>query len=406
MPREQITGRPVRELIGDEAFIRAEPFIKRAVSGERVSCENMIAVQGTYHWYKIDYMPGSDESGTVKNIIALMLDITEQKNKDEILQESENRFRMLFDQSPDVNLLVTKDGIIADINEACLEVTGYRRDEVIGQKYIKMPWTIRKTIPQLMSIYNEAMNGRVIREQELVLQHKNGTNIYFELFVNPITVDGEVKIFQTILRNITKRKQAEEELGLSEEKFRFIVENSMMPMIIATLKDYTVIFYNSYATDFFIDTSVAGTIKANNYWVHPEERDGFIAILKEKGYVHSYEAELKTSFGEHKWCLLSAKIINYLGQPSSFVMVNDITELKHAQEEREKLLKEIKEALSRVKLLSGMLPICASCKKIRNDKGYWEQIESYIRDHSDAEFSHGICPDCAKKLYPGIYKGE
>jgi hypothetical protein len=61
---------------------------------------------------------------------------------------------------------------------------------------------------------------------------------------------------------------------------------------------------------------------------------------------------------------------------------------------------ELKTALSQVKTLSGFLPICASCKKIRDDNGYWNQIESYIRNHSEAEFSHGICPDCAQKLYP------
>jgi len=65
--------------------------------------------------------------------------------------------------------------------------------------------------------------------------------------------------------------------------------------------------------------------------------------------------------------------------------------------EREQLICELKEALSKVKLLSGLLPICSSCKKIRDDKGYWSQIELYIRDHSEAEFTHGLCPDCAKK---------
>jgi len=74
---------------------------------------------------------------------------------------------------------------------------------------------------------------------------------------------------------------------------------------------------------------------------------------------------------------------------------------KHEQE-REELIGELKEALSKVKQLSGFLPICASCKKIRDDKGYWNQIESYIRDHSEAEFSHGICPECCEKLYPDL----
>ena len=76
--------------------------------------------------------------------------------------------------------------------------------------------------------------------------------------------------------------------------------------------------------------------------------------------------------------------------------------LKRAEEEREKLIHELQEALAKVRTLSGMLPICASCKKIRDDKGYWNQIESYIRDHSEAEFSHSICPDCKKKLYGDV----
>ena len=76
---------------------------------------------------------------------------------------------------------------------------------------------------------------------------------------------------------------------------------------------------------------------------------------------------------------------------------------KHA-EEREKLIEELHAALAKVKVLSGFLPICSSCKKIRDDKGYWQQIECYISEHSEAEFSHGICPDCAKRLYHGFTK--
>jgi len=82
---------------------------------------------------------------------------------------------------------------------------------------------------------------------------------------------------------------------------------------------------------------------------------------------------------------------------------NEVIQFRRAaklhQEERESLIKQLQDALSKVKQLSGFLPICASCKKIRNDKGYWEQIESYIREHSEAEFSHGICPECAQNLY-------
>jgi hypothetical protein len=79
------------------------------------------------------------------------------------------------------------------------------------------------------------------------------------------------------------------------------------------------------------------------------------------------------------------------------------TQLTATKENLESTNKELERALSDIKQLSGMLPICSSCKKIRNDKGYWQQIETYIRDHSEAEFSHSICPDCATKLYPDIF---
>ncbi len=83
-----------------------------------------------------------------------------------------------------------------------------------------------------------------------------------------------------------------------------------------------------------------------------------------------------------------------------------LTERKKAEEEREKLIVELQNALAEVRALSGLLPICSSCKKIRDDQGYWNQIEVYISSHSTATFSHSICPECAKKLYPEYYKGE
>ncbi|HXX53960.1 MAG TPA: DUF4118 domain-containing protein [Thermodesulfovibrionales bacterium] len=81
-----------------------------------------------------------------------------------------------------------------------------------------------------------------------------------------------------------------------------------------------------------------------------------------------------------------------------------ISIMKIEFDERTRLIRELQEALGEVKQLSGLLPICASCKKIRDDKGYWNQIESYISRHSEAQFTHGICPECAKKLYPEYYE--
>jgi len=80
-----------------------------------------------------------------------------------------------------------------------------------------------------------------------------------------------------------------------------------------------------------------------------------------------------------------------------------IQEHKQAEEERGKLIDELQDALAKVKKLSGLIPICSSCKKIRDDKGYWNQLEKYLLEHSDATLSHGLCPECARSLYPEVF---
>ena len=91
---------------------------------------------------------------------------------------------------------------------------------------------------------------------------------------------------------------------------------------------------------------------------------------------------------------------------SIIVIINDITEWMRAKEALQQERDKLQDAFAKVKTLSGLLPICANCKKIRDDKGYWNQIESYIAKHSEVDFSHSICPECAKKLYPEFYKGD
>lgn len=90
-----------------------------------------------------------------------------------------------------------------------------------------------------------------------------------------------------------------------------------------------------------------------------------------------------------------------VGRMASFV---DITRRKEIEAEKDNLISKLHDALKRIRTLRGIIPICAACKKIRDDKGIWNQIESYIRDHSDADFSHSICPECSKKLYPDIHQ--
>ena len=114
-------------------------------------------------------------------------------------------------------------------------------------------------------------------------------------------------------------------------------------------------------------------------------------------------AEESIAFGVSVLFLIGIIAIRDLFQSirrTNEALVEEVAEGKRVQGQKEELILELQTAMAQVKQLSGMLPICGSCKKIRNDAGYWEQIEEYIRDHSEAEFSHGICPECLERLYP------
>ncbi len=136
---------------------------------------------------------------------------------------------------------------------------------------------------------------------------------------------------------------------------------------------------------------------------------------KRQGFSIQYELFLFTIFGILlTWFALFGGFISNLRQSLREQNIKiqkaheeleiEIKERKQAQIEKDSLIVDLKDALNEVKTLSGLLSICASCKKIRDGNGYWNQIESYIRDRSDAEFSHCICPECSKKLYPEIFQ--
>jgi PAS domain S-box-containing protein len=118
------------------------------------------------------------------------------------------------------------------------------------------------------------------------------------------------------------------------------------------------------------------------------------------------QTRLRARGGSEYHVLWSSSAILSEDGVAEFIIVTgiDITALKNAEREKEKLILDLQNALANVKTLKGLLPMCANCRKIRDDRGYWQQVENYIRAHSEAEFTHGICPDCARKLYPEYTK--
>ncbi|MBF0230848.1 MAG: response regulator [Desulfamplus sp.] len=113
-----------------------------------------------------------------------------------------------------------------------------------------------------------------------------------------------------------------------------------------------------------------------------------------------------TAFKEHELALQAVKegAQDYLFKGES--SASEIFRTLRYAIERQKLMSELKKALAEIKQLKSILPICAKCKKIRNDQGCWEILETYISEHTNTKFSHGICPDCAKVLYPELYLGD
>lgn len=222
----------------------------------------------------------------------------------------------------------------------------------------------------------------------------------------------ELRRHKEHLETIVEERAAElrrtyDALRESEELFHRMFDMHSAVMYLLNPETGKFIEMNSAALEFYGFTeSDIGSIDVYSVNSISREEINEKMQLTKAGKQKKFEFRHRTAKGEMRDVEIHSSPVPYRGENILFAIVHDITDRKQAELERERLIVELREALARVKTLSGMLPICASCKKIRNDKGYWEQIETYIGEHSGAEFTHGICPDCVEKLYPGMKKKE
>ncbi len=192
----------------------------------------------------------------------------------------------------------------------------------------------------------------------------------------------------------------------SEARFRLLMDSLDTFVFVADMESYEVLFVNEYTKKHL------GDVVGKKCWQAIQQGQGgpcsFCTnkyLLTEEGQPgEPYSWELQNTV-TGKWLYMHDRAIQWIdGRIVRLQVAADITDRIKIEDERERLIAQLKEALAEIKTLSGFLPICASCKMIRDDKGYWNQLETYIRDHSEADFSHGICPDCAKRLYPDLYR--
>ncbi len=219
-----------------------------------------------------------------------------------------------------------------------------------------------------------------------------------------------IKVLPSTLVNVLKRKRAEEASQAAQEELDSILRT--VPDIIYRLNNDSVITFISdsvrkygYQPEDIIGKSVFDM-------VHPEDKEKSVYKINERRggdrSTKSFEVRLLTKnqvsipfeiFSVSAEGLYQSERVcsdTFLGTQG---IARDISKRKKAEIERESLISELQEAVENIRTLNGLLPICANCKKIRDDKGYWNQIEGYIQKHSEAKFSHGICPECSDQFY-------
>ena len=315
------------------------------------------------------------------------------------LKDSEERFRILT-QAAFECICISENGIICDINDQGLSMFGYTRKEMLGKPIAEMvapEW--RATVIEAIRSDRESLYGHA-------LMRKDGSIFFAEAQAKIIRM-GNRTLRMTALRDVTERKQAEEALEKSEERFRRAFDDAPIGMALVSPEGRW-LKVNRVLCD-MVGYSEPELLQIDfQHVTHPDDLQADLGYARQvlAGEIPSYQMEKRYFHknGTQVSVMLSVSLVrNRAGEPLYFVShIENITERKQREEERENLITKLQQALAEVKTLSGMLPICTNCKKIRDDKGYWNQVELYVMQNSNATFSHGICPDCSKTYFAEI----
>ena len=401
--QEEILGRFYLSFVYSEDKRRVHKiFLKQLEEGiEAANVElRFVNKEGAVGWF-IFLVNLIKKNGEIIGLRGVAQDITERKRAEEALREINEKIRNIVEHSTNLFYSHTPEHVLTYMSPQTRDFLDCEPEEAM------IRWTEFVTDNPINEIgFNNTVKAIETGEKqppyELELIGKKGRIIWVEVNEAPIIKDGKTFAIVGALTDITKRKRAEEALRESEQRFRHTIENLGEGIIVGDLNEIIVLCNPAVEEIFGVPP---GELLGKNLVDFMSEDSGEIirAQTEERieGKRSKYEIEIVRPNGERRQVLITAnpwkdENSNVIG---AYGIFRDITERKKLEEEREKLVKELQEALAKVKTLSGFIPICASCKKIRDDEGFWEEVEVYIRDHSEAEFSHGICPDCLQKLY-------
>jgi PAS domain S-box-containing protein len=255
---------------------------------------------------------------------------------------------------------------------------------------------------------------KVLAGESFVIEEEYGNEklkrTYYENRYSPIRhEDNSIRGVSVFVIDITERKHAEVLLENEHLRLQGIIEGANIGTWEWNIQTGEAVFnkkwfeMNGYTLNELSPVSIA-TWQSH---IHPDDVKKSATLLEQhfKGERQYYVCEyrMKHRDGTWVWILDRGCVITRTKEGKPLMMFGthtDITRRKYDEEERERLIAELQSALAEVKTLTGIIPICANCKKIRDDEGFWEQVESYVSQHTNAQFSHGICPACVGKLYP------
>ncbi|HXE74269.1 MAG TPA: PAS domain S-box protein [Candidatus Xenobia bacterium] len=326
-------------------------------------------------------------------------DITEQRRA----EETRNRLATILEATTDMVGLSTVDGRATYINAAGRKLLALPEDlNIVGQPIEQfVPPSARKFF--LEEVLPAALQKGAWSGESAVLRRDGKEVPVSQVVIAPPTAPGQEPYLATVIRDLSDRKRWEAELAQRTAFLHALIENSPLAVVVLDAENRVTLCNPAFERVFqYREEEVIG-VELDSLVAAPETMEEAADITK-----RSKSGELIHTTGQRRRRDGSRVEVEIFGVPlmvkgemrGAYAIYQDITERRRHEAERERLVKELQEALANVKTLRGLLPICASCKNVRDDQGYWNRIETYLSAHSEAEFSHGICPDCARRLYP------
>jgi PAS domain S-box-containing protein len=360
--------------------------------------------------YELQEARGLLEARIADRTAALQQQLVERERVSAALRDSEERYRRITQTITDyIYSVAFVDGHPVGTTHAptCEAVTGYTSEELAASPFLWLHMVheddrerVLGLTPEILATHESVnIEHRIIRKDGVVRWVKNTTVPTFD-------ANGVLVSYDGLIQDITERKVAEELVRESEAKFRAVFDSAGIGIAISAL-DGSLLECNP-ALERMLGYE-RGELQGQSLGriAHPDDlalqRDHVRRVLagaQTKGF--STERRYVRKDRRIVWGRITATLVrDTKGNPQyGLGLVEDITERKASEQERERLLSKVQEAMANVKTLSGFVPICSSCKKIRDDRGFWIQIEQYLAYHTGVQFSHGICPDCLKQFYP------